>query len=110
MMLLFDQNLSPKLTQRLADIYPNSTHVSVVGLSSAPDDKVWEYADRHNYLIVTKDVDFSEFSMLWGFPPKVIWIRRGNCSTNIIEDILRNHHDIISEFSQNDSLGIITLY
>ena len=30
--LLFDHNLSPKLLHKLADIYPNSAHVSVLGL------------------------------------------------------------------------------
>ncbi|WP_337907231.1 DUF5615 family PIN-like protein [Iningainema tapete] len=30
-------------------------------------------------------------SILQGFPPKIIWIRRGNCSTSQIEGILRSH-------------------
>lgn len=110
MKFLFDQNLSPRLVQRLADLYPDSVHVSVVGLASAPDDKVWNYAAQHGYSIVTKDVDFSDFGTIWGFPPQVIWIRRGNCSTSVIEMILRNNYDLIDGFSQNSSLGTLTLY
>jgi predicted nuclease of predicted toxin-antitoxin system len=33
---------------------------------------------------VSKDTDFHQRSFLFGGPPKVVWIRLGNCST---EDI-----------------------
>jgi predicted nuclease of predicted toxin-antitoxin system len=89
MKLLLDQNLSPRLARRLTDLYPNSRHVMEVGLDRSLDERVWNYARQHEYLIVTKDVDFSELSLIRGFPPKVIWIRRGNCSTHDIETILR---------------------
>lgn len=81
MRLLLDQNISPRLINQLKDIYPNSVHVQTVGLDSASDEKVWEYARQNNLMIVTKDVDFSERGTLSGFPPKIIWIRYGNCST-----------------------------
>ncbi|MEW6130312.1 MAG: DUF5615 family PIN-like protein [Acidobacteriota bacterium] len=48
-----------------------------------------------NYLLVTKDADFSDLCMLYGFPPKVIWIRRGNCTNHTIEELLRNHHAMV---------------
>ena len=38
MKLLFDQNLSPKLVHRLADLFPDSSHVQLVGLDRAGDD------------------------------------------------------------------------
>lgn len=81
MKLLFDHNLSPRLISRLADLYPNSSHVYLLGLDRADDQTVWEHARREEYLIVTKDADFGDLCMLFGFPPKVIWIRRGNCKT-----------------------------
>jgi len=40
--------------------------------------------------LVSKDSDFHELSLLYGSPPKVVWIRRGNCTTRQIEFILRN--------------------
>jgi predicted nuclease of predicted toxin-antitoxin system len=73
--LLFDHNLSPRLIRRLADLYPNSSHVYLLGLDRADDQAVWEHARREGYLIVTKDADFGDLCMLFGFPPKVIWIR-----------------------------------
>ena len=85
MKLLFDENLSPRLVERLADVYPESQHVSGVELGAALDSAVWEYAKAHGFAIVSKDSDFAERSVLESGPPKVIWIRLGNCSTSEIE-------------------------
>lgn len=109
-LLLFDENLSPRLIDRLADIYPNSVHVSSIGLGSAMDREVWEFARQNDFMIVTKDADFSEMSLLLQFPPKIIWIRRGNCSTNDIENVLRKNYGEIEALSQNDQIGILTLF
>lgn len=53
MRLLFDQKLSPRLPDRLADLFPDATHVSFLGLEQASDDDVWTYAKVHAYAIVT---------------------------------------------------------
>jgi len=108
--LLFDQNLSPRLVNRLADLYPTSTHVSTVGLGDAFDRQVWEHARQHECIIVTKDADFSELSLLFGFPPKVIWIRRGNCSTHDIEELIRQNKEAIADLVENPDNGILMLY
>lgn len=108
--LLFDHNLSPKLCQRLADLYPNSRHVQSFGLTTARDQTVWEYARLHDFVIVTKDADFSELQLLLGFPPKIIWIRRGNCSTQTIETLLRNNFEAIETMSDDPNIGVITLF
>ena len=108
--LLFDQNLSPKLITQLADLYQNSNHLDLLGLGTADDVIVWEYAKRNGFVVVTKDADFADLSVLRGFPPKLIWIRRGNCSTNDIADILRNHKEDIEELVTNSTLGILTLF
>jgi len=100
MKLLFDQNLSPRLVSRLADLYPGSQHVSFIGLDQADDLAVREYANQNDFTVVTRDSDFSELSILRGFPPKTIWIRRGNCSTNQIEELLRSHYQDIIQFHE----------
>ncbi|MEG4803108.1 DUF5615 family PIN-like protein [Microcoleus sp. ARI1-B5] len=56
-LLLFDQNLSPRLVSCLADIYPGSVHLDGIGLATTPDREVWDYARQHDYIIVTKDAD-----------------------------------------------------
>lgn len=75
MKLLFDQNLSPKLANRLADLFPDSSHVQSGGLDCASDERVWEYALRNGFAIVSKDEDYNNLSVLRGSPPKVIWLQ-----------------------------------
>lgn len=107
MRLLFDQNLSPNLVTHLSDGYPGSTHVSHVGLGNASDSVVWDYARDQGYCIVSKDADFSDLSVLRGHPPKVVWVRRGNCSTVVVADLLTRHHQMIKDFDASDQSVII---
>ncbi len=109
MKLLFDQNLSPKLVKRLADLYPNSNHVYQLGIDRNSDQELREHARRENFIIVTKDSDFSDLSILLGFPPKVIWIRRGNCSTSTIEIILRQHREDIEALVRDEIMNCHTV-
>jgi predicted nuclease of predicted toxin-antitoxin system len=110
MKLLFDHNLSPQLVNRLADLYPDSHHVFRLGMDQDNDRQIWEYAAQNDFTIVTRDSDYNDLSLLLGFPPKVIWIRRGNCSTQTIESILRTATTAIQEFHQAASIGVLTLY
>ena len=54
MKFLFDENLSPKLPQRLAELFPDSIHVREVGLKSADDPIVWQYAKQNDLVIVSR--------------------------------------------------------
>jgi predicted nuclease of predicted toxin-antitoxin system len=110
MKLLFDQNLSPRLVKRLSDLYPDSNHVHPLGIDRVTDTEVWECARREGFPIVTKDADFSDLCMLLGFPPKVIWIRRGNCKTSDIETLLRRHHPDIEALDKDAVIGVLTLF
>ena len=110
MKLLFDHNLSPQLVKRLADLHPDSSHVFLLSLDQASDAVLWERARQDGYTIVTKDSDFSDMSVLRGFPPKVIWIRLGNCTTKQIEDLLRKHHDAVVAFESDPMLGLLSLF
>ena len=98
MKLLLDENLSPRLVESLADVYPGSQHVHHVKLGGAEDSAVWEYAKAHGLAIVSKDSDFAERSVLESRPPKVIWIRLGNCSTADVESMLRSVHETVRVF------------
>jgi len=107
--LLFDENLSPRLVGLLADIYPGCTHVHSCGLGSASDADVWEFAKSGSFTIVSKDSDFEERSIIVGSPPKLIWIRAGNCSTKEIERILRAAQPAIERFIQNENESCLIL-
>ena len=60
MKLLFDENLSPKLSSRLSDIFPNSLHVRDVGMKATIDPIVWDYAKDNDLMIVSKDADMHD--------------------------------------------------
>ena len=110
MKLLFDQNLSHRLPDRLADLFPSSTHVRKEHLDQAQDDRIWNFAKSQGYAIVTFDVDFAERSRLLGAPPKVIWLRCGNATPDQIESLLRGHVELIMELDQNQDLTYIELF
>ncbi|HEU4870393.1 MAG TPA: DUF5615 family PIN-like protein [Pyrinomonadaceae bacterium] len=110
MKLLFDQNLPPSLITRLADIFPDSKHVFALGLDRASDLEIREYAQQEALVIVTKDADFSDLCVLRGFPPKVIWIRRGNCSVDELAQLLRHHVTQIDALEIDPLNGVLTLF
>ena len=109
MRLLFDQNLSPGLKETLRGLYPESLHLRDVGLESADDLEVWAYARDHGYVIASKDSDFRQLSFAFGHPPKVIWIRRGNCSTSEIESILRDRYSDLLAFHGSEQSAFLAL-
>lgn len=98
MKLLFDQNVSLRLARLLADIYPDSLHIREVGLRDADDTEIWDYAKINGFTIVSKDSDFQQRSLLYGHPPKFIWLRVGNCPVQVIEVLLRKHSVTIHMF------------
>lgn len=110
MKLLFDQNLSYKLTQKLSDIFPLSNHVRLLNLSAADDLIVWKFAKENNYTIVTQDADFFDISILRDSPPQIIWIRSGNISTKRVEEIIRSNHLAIRYFIENSKNNCLELF
>ncbi|MCI0492681.1 MAG: DUF5615 family PIN-like protein [Planctomycetes bacterium] len=109
MKLLFDQNLSHKLIVRLADLYPEAEHVRNVGLRDADDNAIWAYTKQNQFAFVTKDEDFHVRSILHGHPPKVLWVRSGNCSTDLVEALLRKCAGDIQEFKSDPDAGFLVL-
>ena len=109
MRLLFDQNLSPRLVRILADAYPGSSHVRDLGLHSADDESIWEWARHEGFVIVSKDEDFHQRSFLLNHPPKVIWVRLGNCSTDDIAQLLKRRQDEIAAFEADAVAAFLAL-
>lgn len=110
MKLLLDQNISRKLVKEIEAIFPGSSHVYLLGLQRASDEEIWRYARDNNFTIVTQDSDFNEMSLLYGYPPKVIWLRMGNISTQHVKAILKNRVRDIAKFEKDTSLGCLQVY
>ncbi|MBZ5528612.1 MAG: DUF5615 family PIN-like protein [Acidobacteriia bacterium] len=109
MKLLLDENLSVRLVDVLADLYPGAVHVHHCGLGSADDGVIWDYARINNFTIVSKDSDFQERSVLSGAPPKIIWLRVSNSTTSEIEKLLRAAFPLIIRFIQQDEESCLIL-
>ena len=109
MKLLLDENLSPRLAEALADIYPGSSHVHQCGLGSSDDATIWDYAKINGFIIVSKDSDFEERSVVLGSPPKVIWLRTSNCASAAVENLLRATFSIVSRFVNDDDETCLVL-
>lgn len=109
MKLLFDENLSDRIVPKIIDLYPDSTHVKTEGLEHAADGVIWSFAKEHGLTIVSKDADFHQRSLLFGHPPKLIYLRVGNCSTTHIIDVLRTNYPRTSAFNQDRTASILIL-
>jgi predicted nuclease of predicted toxin-antitoxin system len=101
MKLLFDQNISYRLLKKIQHFYPEANQVRELGLENATDLKIWGFARENNYAIVTFDADFFDLSNLKGHPPKIIWLRMGNTTTNNLEKVFIEKRDLLEEFLSN---------
>jgi predicted nuclease of predicted toxin-antitoxin system len=73
--LLLDENLSDRVVLQILDLYPGSIHVKSHGLIHSGDIQIWSFAQQHGYTIVSKDADFHQRSLLFGHPPKLVFLR-----------------------------------
>jgi predicted nuclease of predicted toxin-antitoxin system len=107
--LLFDANLSPRLTALLQDVFPGSVHVLEIGNLAADDLLIWNYARDNGLTIVSKDSDFHRMSFVLGAPPQVIWLGVGNCPTGMIERTLRENLAEIELFEKSEDATFLVV-
>ncbi len=88
MKLLLDENLSRRLVPFLQNAYPGSSQVVLLGMESASDREIWQTAKENNFVVVTRDADFEELSVVLGQPPKIIWLKVKNQTRAAILKIL----------------------
>ena len=108
MKLLLDENLSQRIIAYVTDIY-EAKHIKDFNLAQASDDTIWEFAKLNGYTIVSKDADFHQRSLVWGHPPKLIYLKVGNCKTAYIIKILINNHEIITQFDISQYEDVLIL-
>ena len=109
MKLLFDENLSPKLPRLLALLFPGSVHARECCLKGCPDEEVWEYARTNGFTVVSKDSDFYQRSLLYGPPPRLVWLRIGNCTRADLLSLLTTHESDIRAFDTNPNESVLVL-
>jgi predicted nuclease of predicted toxin-antitoxin system len=107
--LLLDQNLSHRLCATLRQEAFSCVHVRDLGLERADDETIWNFARQEGYVIVSKDEDFHQRSFLHGHPPKVVWLRVGNCSTDDIAKVIRLHLADLVAFDTDPETALLVL-
>ncbi|MDH5717666.1 MAG: DUF5615 family PIN-like protein [Spirochaetia bacterium] len=109
MKILIDENISIRIKEPLSKIFKEITHVRDINLQNVDDKIIWDYAKQHQYAIISKDSDFHHKSLLYGFPPKIIWITTGNCSTNEMIILINKKIETIKNFIEDTDSSILIL-
>ena len=107
MKLLFDQNLPRSLVTAVQETFPESTHVALIDLATGTDREIFDYARDNGFVLVSKDSDFRQLSFLYGIPPKIIWLRVGNCSVAVLKEIMRRQTQRFHEFEDEEESFLV---
>ncbi len=109
MKLLFDENLSYRLVRLLDDLFPESIHVSYVGLLKTSDKTIWEFARADGFCIVSADSDFYELAALLSPPPKVVWLQGCDYPNAVVERLIRSQAIRIVDFQNDPERSVLIL-
>jgi len=107
--LLLDENLSDRIVPHVLDLFPDSAHVKSHGLIHTNDTIIWSFPRERGYVIVSKDADFHQRSLVSDHPPKLVFLRVGNCPTSQITQLLRANHLLMSAFDSDADASILIL-
>ena len=88
MKFIVDAQLPPGLAKALRDAGEEAVAVRDVGLLSASDSQIWDYALAQSVVIVTKDEDFAQRSLCNPQSPVILWLRMGNCTNRALQETL----------------------
>jgi len=107
--LLLDENLSRRLVPFLQQDFPGTSQVVLLGLESASDREVWNVAKADGYVIVTRDADFQELSVVWGAPPQVVRLKTLNVNRGTMLNLLLENKDQIHQVLEMQGTACIEL-
>lgn len=109
MKLLLDQNISYRLVKKLESVFPEIQQVTSLGLSNKSDRSIRDFAKKEGFIVVTFDSDFYDLSLTEGHPPKIIWIKSGNLTTDHLADLLTRKATQIQQFAQDKELSCLEI-
>ena len=107
MKLLFDENLSPNLSRLVMAVFPGSEHVREIGLKGQTDEDIWNHAKLHGFTLISKDKDFYQRALLYGSPPKFIWLRLGNCNRDELLALIQRHEPEMLAFETSPEFVLV---
>jgi predicted nuclease of predicted toxin-antitoxin system len=109
MKLLLDENLSRRIVPFLQQSYPESSQVVLLGLQSATDAEIWEYAKKNAFVIVSRDIDFLDLSLIKGAPPKLIRLRTPNLNRAATLNTLITSQLLIEQVLLNENRDFVEI-
>ena len=112
MKLLLDANVSWRLVSVLKEHFGECIHVDDVPELGFPakDTKIWQHAKDNGYIVITCDNDFNDLIAVRGFPPKIVWLRTGNCSRKFMTDLLIRSKQLIEELWKSKEYGLLEIF
>ena len=109
--ILIDQNISHRIIPKISTTFSAVEHVRNLGLQQASDYEIFLQARGQQFdAILTIDEDFLNLIQVFGSPPKIIWLRLGNCQTDYIASVLVAYREQIESFMLNDELKILQIF
>lgn len=104
MKILCDVHISVKITKLFANKGIVSVHINdILDKWFTSDNKISNYADKNEFIVITKDSDFKNSHFIKHSPRKLIKINLGNISTNKLIDIFESCYTLISEKFESNS-------
>jgi predicted nuclease of predicted toxin-antitoxin system len=83
-MFLVDNQLPTALARFLASRGVECQHVLDLDLGDASDAAIWDYANRNDCVVISKDEDFLYMANVPSAKSRLIWVRFGNCRTKAL--------------------------
>jgi predicted nuclease of predicted toxin-antitoxin system len=83
-MFLVDNQLPTALARFLASRGVECQHVLDLDLGDASDAAIWDYANRNDCVVISKDEDFLYMANIPSAKARLIWVRFGNCRTKAL--------------------------
>jgi predicted nuclease of predicted toxin-antitoxin system len=71
---------------------------------------IGRYGLDYGYVVATHDADFYELNLLYGQPPKIIWLKTGNQSKAIIIRALLDNQAAIEQALIVENKSCIEIY
>ncbi|MCE7058911.1 DUF5615 family PIN-like protein [Dyadobacter sp. CY343] len=111
MKLLIDQNISHRIVQQIGDVFTSIYHIRDFNLINADDHEIFISARQNVFdAVITIDDDFVKLLNLFSSPPKIIWVRTGNCSTWALSEILISKFDSIKLFVASEEYVLYEVF
>ena len=112
MKLLLDANISWRLLSILKEHFGDCLHIDDLPELEFPakDTKIWQFAKDNGYTVITRDSDFNDLVSIKGFPPKIIWLRKGNCSRKYTADLLIRSKQLIEDLLKSEEYGLLEIF